>query len=51
MSLFVGNLFVNITHDQLKEVFGNYGNCKIDLKVRLLVGGELMVEYRKSMHS
>ena len=32
MSLFVGNLYVNIDPEKLKEIFGKYGNCKVDLK-------------------
>lgn len=32
MSLFVGNLFINIKENELKEVFGRYGCCQVDLK-------------------
>lgn len=32
MSLFVGNLWVNIDPNKLKEIFSEYGCCKIDLK-------------------
>ena len=37
MSLFVGNLYVNIRESELREVFGRYGSCKIDLKVSKLL--------------
>ena len=32
MSLFVGNLWVSIDAAKLKEIFGKFGNCKVDLK-------------------
>ena len=32
MSLFVGNLWVNIDTYKLKEIFDRFGNCKIDMK-------------------
>ena len=32
MSLFVGNLYLNIKLQDMKDVFGKFGNCKIDLK-------------------
>ena len=32
MSLFVGNLWVSIDAQKLKEIFGKFGNCKVDLK-------------------
>lgn len=33
MSLFVGNLYLEISLEQLQQVFSKFGNCKIDLKV------------------
>lgn len=32
MSLFVGNLYINIKESELKEVFGKFGRCQVDLK-------------------
>ena len=32
MSLFVGNLLIDIDLSKLKENFSVYGNCKIDMK-------------------
>ena len=35
MSLFVGNLSKNVTYDQLRDVFEEYGPCKVEKKVSL----------------
>jgi len=32
MSLFVGNLWIKIDPQKLKDIFQKFGNCKIDLK-------------------
>jgi len=50
MSLFVGNLYINIKEGELREIFGRYGNCKIDLKVSDRINNDLHL-YRRSTHS
>ena len=62
MSLFVGNLYISILKRNLNEVFGQFGKCKIDLKVNICLSFSLslsllisqslynILTYRKNMH-